>query len=53
MEIKECLNESGFKSVDFYMQGWDEKKNEETERFYKTKKCDADPGWLAYIIAKK
>ena len=52
-EIKECLNESGFKSVDFYMQGWDEEKNEETERFYKTKKCDADPGWLAYIIAKK
>ena len=52
-EIKECLKESGFKSVDFYMQGWDEKKNEETERFYKTKKCDADPGWLAYIIAKK
>tara|TARA_B100001057_G_scaffold36720_1_gene33237 strand:- start:17650 stop:18450 length:801 start_codon:yes stop_codon:yes gene_type:complete len=52
-EIKECLNEAGFKTVDIYMQGWDEKKDEETERFYKMKKCDADPGWLAYIIAKK
>ena len=35
------------------MQGWDEEENEETDDFYKTKTCDADPGWLAYIIATK
>ena len=52
-EIRECLSEAGFKSVDIFMQGWDYKKNEETERFYKTTRCDADPGWLAYIIARK
>ena len=52
-EIKECLLESGFKQVDIYMQGWDDEKDEETDDFYKTKTCDADPGWLAYIIATK
>ena len=52
-EIKECLQEAGFKSVDVYMQGWDDKKDEETDEFFKTKKCDADPGWIAYIVACK
>ena len=52
-EIRECLVEAGFKSIDVYMQGWDDKKNEETEKFYKMTKCDADPGWVAYIVASK
>ena len=52
-EIQECLKEAGFKKVDIYMQGWNDKKNEETERFYKVTKCDADPAWVAYIAARK
>tara|TARA_Y100000768_G_scaffold168102_1_gene125871 strand:- start:234 stop:1040 length:807 start_codon:yes stop_codon:yes gene_type:complete len=52
-EIQECLSEAGFKRIDIYMQGWDDKKNEETERFYKVRKCDADPAWVAYIAARK
>lgn len=52
-EIKECLEVAGFKRIHFYMQGWDDKKDEETEEFYKMTKCDADPGWLAYIVACK
>ena len=51
-EIQECLREAGFRHVDVYMQGWDDKKNEETEQFYKVKKCDADPAWVAYLVAK-
>ena len=35
------------------MQGWDDKKDEETEEFYKMKKCDADPAWVAYLVARK
>ena len=35
------------------MQGWDDEKDEETEEFYKMTTCDADPGWIAYIIASK
>jgi hypothetical protein len=35
------------------MQGWDDEKEEETEEFSKMTSCDADPGWIAYIIASK
>ncbi len=52
-EIKECLIEAGFKKVDIYMQDWDDEEDEETEEFYKMTECDADPGWVAYIIATK
>ena len=52
-EITECIKSAGFKTVDIYMQGWDDEKNEESDKFYKTKDCDADPGWIAYIIATK
>jgi hypothetical protein len=45
--------EAGFKSTDIYMQGWDDEKEEETEEFTKMTSCDADPGWIAYIIASK
>ena len=52
-EIQECLKEAGFRYVDVYMQGWDNEKDEETERFYKVTKCDADPAWVAYLVARK
>jgi len=35
------------------MQGWDEKNDCESEKFYRMKKCDPDPGWIAYIVALK
>ncbi|MBS83334.1 MAG: SAM-dependent methyltransferase [Gammaproteobacteria bacterium] len=50
-EITECLKAAGFKQVDIYMQGWDKKKDEESDKFYCVKKCDADAGWIAYIVA--
>ena len=52
-EITECLKSVGFTSVDIYMQGWDEKNNCESDQFYRRTKCDADPGWIAYIVALK
>ncbi len=52
-EIKDCLHEAGFKKIDIYMQGWDEENDEESDKFYKVTKCDADPAWIAYIVARK
>ena len=52
-EIQECLREAGFRHVDIYMQGWDDENDEETERFYKVTRCDADPAWVAYLVARK
>ena len=40
-------------AIDFYMLGCDDEKDEETEEFFKMTSCDADPGWIAYIIASK
>ncbi len=52
-EITECLKEVGFKSVEIYMQGWDDKNDCESDKFYRVTNCDADPGWIAYIVALK
>ncbi len=52
-EIRELLAEAGFKKTTVYMQGWDEEADEETDEFYPMEKCDADPGWVAYVTAEK
>lgn len=52
-ELRELLEEAGFKKSTVYMQGWDEKNEEETDEFYPTEVADADAGWVAYIVAEK
>ena len=41
------LEEEGFYPI------VDPQIDEETEEFFKMTSCDADPGWIAYIIASK
>lgn len=52
-EITEMLEEAGFKKIRIYMQGWDEETDEETDDYFEVTECDADPGWIAYVIAEK
>jgi len=52
-EIKELLEEAGFQAVTFWMQGWDEDKDEATDEFFVSTEADADAGWVAYITAEK
>lgn len=52
-EITECLKGVGFTSIEIYMQGWDKKNDCESDKFYRVTRCDADPGWIAYIVALK
>lgn len=52
-EIREVLQEAGFKKSTVYMQDWDEEKEEETDEFYPVEEADADAGWVAYIVAEK
>lgn len=52
-EIRELLEEAGFKKVTFWMQGWDDEKDEATDEFFASTEADADPGWVAYITAEK
>ena len=52
-ELREILEEAGFKKITVYAQGWDDEKDEETDEFYAVDKLDADAGWVAYITAEK
>lgn len=52
-EIRELLEEAGFKKITIYMQGWDEEADEATNEFFPCDDADADPGWVAYLTAEK
>jgi SAM-dependent methyltransferase len=52
-ELRELLEEAGFRKVTVYEQGWDEELDEETDEFLATEEMDADPGWVIYITAEK
>jgi hypothetical protein len=52
-ELRELLQEAGFRRATVYWQGWDEQKQEATGDFFPTETGDADAGWIAYIVAEK
>lgn len=52
-EIRELLEEAGFSKVITYAEGWDEEEEEGNGEWEPTETFDADPGWLAYIVALK
>lgn len=52
-EIREILLEAGFNKVITYAEGWDEEEEEGNGVWEPTENFDADPGWLAYIVALK
>jgi SAM-dependent methyltransferase len=49
-EIRELLEEAGFKDVTIY---WDDSDDESEEEYRPRKRAANQPGWLAYIVAKK
>ncbi|MES9843329.1 MAG: class I SAM-dependent methyltransferase, partial [Candidatus Sedimenticola sp. 6PFRAG5] len=51
-EIRELLEEAGFRKVTVYWQGWDE-DGEPDGIFEPVKEADADAGWICYITAEK
>jgi cyclopropane fatty-acyl-phospholipid synthase-like methyltransferase len=52
-EIRELLEESGFKSITVYDEGWDHDLDEGNGEFAPVEKMDADPAWVVYIAAEK
>jgi hypothetical protein len=51
-EIRELLQESGFRNVTVYWQGWDE-DGEPDGDFKPVDEGEADAGWICYISAEK
>ena len=51
-EIREMLAEAGFGCTYVYWEGTDESTGEGDGEFTRSEVGDADPGWIAYIIAE-
>jgi cyclopropane fatty-acyl-phospholipid synthase-like methyltransferase len=52
-ELRELLEEAGFRKITIYDQGWDDELDEATDEFKPAEKMDADPAWVVYISAEK
>ncbi len=52
-ELQELLKEAGFHSVDVYMDGWDDEKDEADGIYRRRTRFENMAGWVAYIVAKK
>jgi SAM-dependent methyltransferase len=52
-EIRELLDEAGFSRSDVYWEGTDEKTGEGNGKYKKQDTAEADPAWVACIVAVK
>jgi cyclopropane fatty-acyl-phospholipid synthase-like methyltransferase len=52
-EIRELLDEAGFRKVTVYWQGWDDELDEASGDFTPATEGDADPSWICYLTAEK
>ena len=52
-ELREVLTEAGFGTVTVYWEGTDEETGDGNDEFTATTKGDADPGWIAYLVAER
>jgi hypothetical protein len=51
-ELKELLLEAGFSSVRVYLEGTDAETGEGTGEFELVERGEADPAWIAYLVAQ-
>lgn len=52
-ELRELLAEAGFTRSTVYWQGTDPKTGEGTDEYSPVTRGDADPAWVAYLVAEK
>jgi cyclopropane fatty-acyl-phospholipid synthase-like methyltransferase len=52
-EIREILDEAGFRRVTVWWQGWDEKEEDGDGEFHPVECADADAAWISYLVAEK
>jgi len=52
-ELRELLDEAGFRRVTVYWEGTDEETGEGNGEFEPAEVGDADPAWITYIVAEK
>jgi hypothetical protein len=52
-EIREVLDEAGFSRTTVYWEGTDARTGQGNDVFRPATRGDADPGWIAYLVAEK
>lgn len=52
-EVRELLLEAGFNRTDVYWEGTDEDTGEGNGEYRRRHHAEADPSWVAYIVAVK
>jgi cyclopropane fatty-acyl-phospholipid synthase-like methyltransferase len=52
-EVRELLDEAGFRRTTAWWQGWDEREDDGDGEFLPVENADADAAWVAYIVAEK
>lgn len=52
-EVREILEEAGFRKSTVYWEGTDEDTNEGNGEYEPAERGDADPAWVSYIVAEK
>ena len=52
-EIRELLDEAGFRKVTVWWQGWDDDEEDGDGEFEQVENADADAAWVSYIVAEK
>lgn len=52
-EIREILEEAGFRTVSVWWQGWDDDEEDGNGDFERVEDADADAAWVSYIVAEK
>lgn len=51
-EIRDLLADSGFRSSEVWVEGWDEERNRSDETYRRRTYFENQEGWLAYVIAE-
>ena len=49
-EIHDALRDAGFAGVEFFVEGWDTKRNRSDEVFHRRRRFEQQEGWLACIV---
>ncbi len=50
-ELTDALTEAGFRGVHFYVEGWDEQRDQPDDTFRLRRRFDNQEGWLACAVA--
>ena len=52
-EVREILEEAGFRNISVWWQGWDDDEEDGDGEFERVEDADADAAWVSFIVAEK